>query len=189
MKNYFIKMILIVLTISSIIYIYKEKTVKTIAQNTVANNMVLQSGISYNRYELEIVYDGLTIKELGQKIDKYMNSNLDNYGEIIASRALEKGVDPVIAASIILVETGCQSNCSTLVKKCNNIGGMKGKGGCGSYAKFSSLDAGIDAFINNLSKNYFAIGLTTPATINKKYAENPNWHKDVNYYVKKIKAS
>lgn len=118
-----------------------------------------------------------------------MNSTLDNYGETIASRALEKNVDPVIAASIILVETGCQSNCSTLVKKCNNIGGMKGKGGCGSYAKFSSLDTGIDAFINNLSKNYFAIGLTTPDKMNKKYAENPNWHNDVNYYVKKIKAS
>lgn len=189
MKNYFIKMSLIVLIISSIIYVYKEKTVKTIAQNTIANNIVFQSALSYNKYELEIVYDGLTLKDLGQKIDKYMNSTLDNYGEIIASRALEKGVDPVIAASIILVETGCQSNCSTLVKKCNNIGGMKGTGGCGAYAKFSSLDAGIDAFINNLSKNYFAVGLTTPETMNKKYAENPNWHNDVNYYVKRIKAS
>lgn len=187
MKNYFIKMMLVVLTISSIIYIFKEKTVKTVAQNTIANNIVFQSSLSYN--EREIVYEGLTLKELGQKIDKYMNSTLDNYGETIASRALEKNVDPVIAASIILVETGCQSNCSTLVKKCNNIGGMKGKGGCGSYAKFSSLDTGIDAFINNLSKNYFAIGLTTPDKMNKKYAENPNWHNDVNYYVKKIKAS
>lgn len=60
MKNYFIKMMLFVLTISSIIYIFKEKTVKTVAQNTIANNIVFQSSLSYN--EREIVYEGLTLK-------------------------------------------------------------------------------------------------------------------------------
>ena len=190
MKIYFIKMMLVVLIITSFTNIYiKKNEQKVLITNIVENKLAYNSIIPENIYFEEVVYEDLTLNELGIKIDTMFSSSLSGYGQKVASIALEKEVDPIVAASIILVETGCQSNCSKLVKSCNNVGGMKGKGGCGSYAKFNSLELGIEAFINNLSKNYYKKGLNTPELINKKYATNPNWHKNVNYYVKLIKAS
>lgn len=138
-----------------------------------------------------IVYDGLTIDELSEKLDKNLNSTLKGYGKTFAKYSLEYEVDPYVATSIVLLETGCKWNCSKLVRKCNNIGGMKGKNKCSgsAYAKFESLDAGIEAFFKNLSNNYYKKGLTTPKQMNKKYAENPNWYKTVEYYVNEIKSS
>ncbi len=134
----------------------------------------------------EVVYDGLTLEELAQKLDRSLKGTIAGKGELIASYSLEKGVDPYIATAIMLHETGCTWNCSTLVKKCNNVGGQKGSG-CGSYRSFKTLEAGIKGFIDNLSKNYFSKGLDTPKEINKKYAEDKNWYKKVESYVKKIK--
>lgn len=190
MKNYLIKMVSVVLILSSVLAFYKENNNKktVLIENTVVNELAFSSELPKSRYDDLIVYEGLTLEELGLKIDTVLNSTLDGYGKKIASIALENKVDPVIASSIILVETGCKWNCSTLVRKCNNVGGMKGRG-CGAYAKFDTLELGLNAFISNLSKNYFSKGLTTPEAINRKYAENPNWHNDVNYYVNLIKAS
>ncbi|MDE5539200.1 MAG: glucosaminidase domain-containing protein, partial [Bacilli bacterium] len=159
---------------------------QVVSENIVTNSIIFADNITYNRYEPEIVYKGLTLDEVGAKIDKYMKSTLRGYGKYLASISLENDVDPIVAASIILVETGCQRNCSALVKKSNNVGGMRGSKG---YLKYESLEAGLNAFVKNLSRNYYAKGLTTPKLMNKKYAENPNWHKDVNYYVNLIKAS
>lgn len=134
-----------------------------------------------------IVYDGLTVLELTEKINKSLNSTISGKGELIVAYSLEMGVDPYMATAIILHETGCKWECSYLVKSCNNVGGQKGKG-CGLYSYFESLDEGIIAFINNLSKNYISHGLTTPDLINPKYAEDPNWAKKVNKYIETIKA-
>lgn len=135
----------------------------------------------------EIVYDGMTLKELGAKLDRSLNSTIKGKGTLIASYSLEKGVDPYVATAIILHETGCEWGCSTLVVKCNNVGGQKGSG-CGSYAYFSSLDTGIKKFIDNLAKNYYAKGLNTPKKMNAKYAASKSWSKKVNNYVRKIKS-
>ena len=137
--------------------------------------------------EEDIVYDGMTIDELSEKIERSLNSTVSGKGYLIASYSLEMGVDPYLATAIMLHETGCTWECSYLVKSCNNVGGQKGSG-CGSYSYFDSLDNGIMAFINNLSKNYISYGLTTPETINSKYAEDPNWAVNVNKYIERIKA-
>ncbi len=187
MKNYLIKMVSIVLVISSFLIISKNNNNKIIENNYIENSIAF-SGLPKSRYDDIIIYDGLSKNELSAKIDKVLNSTLAGYGKTIVNLSLEAEVDPYIAASIILVETGCKWNCSYLVKHCNNVGGMKGSG-CGSYGKFATLETGLEAFITNLSKGYFKQGLTTPEAINRKYAENPNWHNDVNYYIKLIKAS
>ena len=101
---------------------------------------------------------------------------------MIASYSLERGVDPYIATAIILVETGCKWSCSSLVYECNNVGGQKGSG-CGSYSYFETLDAGIEAFISNLYRNYIAQGLTTVEAINTKYAASTTWSTYVNNYI------
>ena len=137
--------------------------------------------------EAEIVYDGMTMKQLGEKINRSLHSTISGKGPLIASYSLEKGVDPYVATGIILVETGCEWNCSNLVKKCNNVGGQKGSG-CGSYAYYSTLDTGIKKFIDNLAKNYYAKGLNTPEKMNQKYATSKTWSTKVNNYVKKIKS-
>jgi len=139
----------------------------------------------------KIVYDGLTMNELAEKLEKNLNSTLKGYGKTFAKYSLEYEVDPYVATSIVLLETGCKWNCSTLVKKCNNIGGMKGKNKCSgsAYAKFDTLDEGVEAFFKNLSNNYYKKGLTTTKAMNKKYAENPEWYIKVDAYVKQIKSS
>lgn len=35
--------------------------------------------------------------------------------------------------------------------------------------KYDTIEEGVEAFVSNLANNYFAIGLTTPETIGKKY--------------------
>lgn len=137
--------------------------------------------------ENTIVFDGMTMTELGQKLNKSLKSSLKGKGDLIASYSLKKGVDPYVATAIMLHETGCEWGCSNLVKKCHNVGGQKGSG-CNGYKYYSSLDVGIKKFIDNLAKNYYAKGLNTPDKINTKYATSKSWSKKVNNYVKKIKS-
>lgn len=133
-----------------------------------------------------IVFDGLTLEQLGEKLERFMTSTLDGYGYKFASYAISLGLDPYLCLAIVLEETGCTWGCSGLVNSCNNIGGQKGSG-CGEYQRFSSIDAGIEGFLNNIYKNYYLYGLTTADTMNPKYAENPLWARNVNAYITKIK--
>lgn len=169
-----------------------EKEMKSVEVENSLNTVKISSLLSMS---LDIpgiidslkVYDNLTMEELSSKINKSLKSTLTGKGELIASYSLEKGVDPYMATAIILHETGCNWECSYLVKACNNVGGQKGSG-CGSYSAFPSLDEGIKAFIDNLSKNYVSKGLTTPELINPKYAASTTWAVKVNGYIAKIKA-
>lgn len=133
-----------------------------------------------------IVYDNMTIEELSDKLNRSLNSNLSGYGNFVATYALEKGVDPYLATAIMLHETGCTWECSTLVKQCNNVGGMKGSG-CGSYGYFNTLEEGIQRFIDNIYNNYYAYGLTNANLMGNKYAEDPEWSRKVNAHIEKIK--
>lgn len=139
----------------------------------------------------EIVYDGLTRQELIDKLNRNMNSTIAGKGELFADYALELGLDPYLALAIVLHETGCSWDCSTLVKTCNNVGGQKGNPGCGngSYMAYPTLDDGIRGYMDNLYKNFYALGLTTPETINPKYASSTTWASKINYYIEKIRAS
>ena len=98
------------------------------------------------------------------------------------------GLDPYLAAAVMLQETGCYWTCSGLVKKCNNVGGQKGRPSCngGSYRKFSTLDDGLRFTINKLN-SYYKKGKKTPKEINPYYAESKTWHTNVERYMKKLK--
>ena len=135
------------------------------------------------------VYKGMTMSELAEKLNRSMKSTLAGKGDVLANRAIEKGVDPYLALGIMLLETGCNSGtCSSLTRKCYNVGGMKGFPGCdgGSYKVFSSIDDGINAFVDNLARNYYAYGLTTPEAMNRKYAESSTWAMKVRSYMSQI---
>ena len=137
-----------------------------------------------------IVYDGLTMDELAEKLDRSLKNELHGYGRLYAEYSLANGVDPYIAVAISLHETGCNGHCSNLMLSCNNVGGQKGSPVCGSggYRGFDTLEDGIKGFIDNLSKNYFGMGLNTPELMNPKYAGSTTWASKVNYYVDTIKA-
>ena len=137
-----------------------------------------------------IVYDGLTMDELAEKLDRSLKNELHGYGRLYAEYSLEKGVDPYIAVAISLHETGCNGHCSGLMLTCNNVGGQKGAPTCGSggYKGYATLEEGIKGFIDNLSKNYYGMGLNTPELMNRKYAGSTTWATQVNNYVEKIKS-
>lgn len=139
----------------------------------------------------KVVYEGMTLGELSDKLDRALKSDLSGQGYTFASYAVEMGVDPYLAVAITLHETGCNWQCSSLLRQCNNVGGMKagGDGYCGSYASFPTLEEGIRRFMDNLNRNYFSQGLTTPETIGPKYAASSTWATQVNAYISSIKAA
>ena len=138
------------------------------------------------------VYEGTTIDELAAKINRNLgNGYIAGKGYLIASQCIEKGVDPYVAVAIMLHETGCKYNCSSLVRTCNNVGGQKGTPGCngGAYKAYATLDEGIIGFINNLYKNYYSKGLNTIEQIAPKYAASKAWPGKIRSYVEQIRAN
>ena len=134
----------------------------------------------------KVVYDGLTMDELVVKLNKNLNSTLAGKGDLYAKYSIEYGVDPYLALAISLHETGCNDECSNLVKTKNNVGGMMGKNGA---LVFPTLEEGIQKFIKNIKKNYYDYGLTTAVEMNPKYAADKKWAEQVNGYIETIKAS
>ena len=168
----------------------KQVTAKEEPKKTVE---VAQAKVEPKQEEVQSTekkYDNMTVDELGEKLDRSLTSTLAGTGKIFARKAIELGVDPYMSVAIVLHETGCTWNCSRLVRECNNVGGMKGAPGCGggSYKYFSTLEEGINGFMDNLYYNYVALGLTTPEQINPKYAASTTWATKVNAYIDQIKA-
>lgn len=186
-----------------LIYLYRNSNMEklqldnsiNLAINTISEKYKLQqkeTKTEVKKVELrKTVYENLTMDELIEKINKSLNSTISGKGELIATYSLEKKVDPVLATAIILHETGCKWDCSYLVKKCNNVGGIKGAPGCAgmsSYQRFDSIDSGITFFISNLKSNYYDFGLNTPEKLQVKYSGNsPGWSESINNYMYEIK--
>lgn len=133
------------------------------------------------------VYEGMTLEEVAAQLEKTLKNDLSGHGMVIATKSIELGVDPFVAAAVMMHETGCgQAQCSSLARNCYNFGGQKGKG-CGAYKRYNSIDEGLEGIIYNLYKNYYAMGLNTVEKIGPKYAESTTWANTVNWYVNKFK--
>ena len=141
--------------------------------------------------KVEIVWDGLTMDELAERLNKNLYNELSGTGKYFAEYTAKTGMDPYLAVSIVNLETGCKWKCSYLARNCYNIGGLKGKPSCngGAYAKYDSLEDGINSYLNILYKGYWSKGLDTAEKMNKKYAESTSWAEKVNRYYETIKAS
>ena len=81
----------------------------------------------------------------------------------IQKKAVEYNIDWQIAVAISRWETG--NFTSNLYKTKNNVGGLY----CNGFLSYSSLDEGIEAFVKNLKRNYFDMGLDTLEKIQPKY--------------------
>ncbi len=130
------------------------------------------------------VFDGKTYDELVNQINKSLGGILAGHADIIVSRSLELGVDPYVAAAIMIHETG--NGTSRIANNCYNFGGQKGSG-CGAYKAYSSVNDGLVGMIDNLYKNYYSRGLTTIDTIAPRYAEGSEWPSKIHSFVNKIK--
>ncbi len=139
-------------------------------------------------YKKENYFNGEKIDVIASKIDRYLNSTLKGKGKFITEYSISVGMDPYLAAGVMLQETGCYWNCSYLTRVCNNVGGNKGKPGCngGSYRRFDTIEEGIKFAINKLN-SYYQKGLTTTYQIGPKYASDPKWPERVNNYINKLK--
>lgn len=164
-------------------------TEKSIPKKNV--KIVLKNKEQEKQAENNTVYNGMTMEELSNKLNKSLSSTIAGTGNIFATKAVQLGLDPYLSLAIVLHETGCTWDCSNLVKQCNNVGGMKGYPTCGnsSYQYFPTLEEGINRYMDNLYYNYVALGLTTPELMNSKYASSKSWASQVNRYIDKIKAS
>lgn len=178
------------------IYILLILVLSTIFINKLSSreeDLNLDLTISYKETtpKREVVWDDLTTQELTDKLNKNLYSTLEGTGHYFANYTKETGLDPYLAVSIINLETGCKWGCSSLVKKCNNIGGIKGKPSCNgsSYRSYSSLEEGINGYLDLVYYNYYSKGLDTPEKMNTKYAESKTWAQKVNAYYETIKSS
>lgn len=81
----------------------------------------------------------------------------------IKKKAEEYNINWKIAVAISRWETG--NFTSNLYKNKNNVGGLY----CNGFLSYNNLDEGIDAFVKNLKRNYFDMGLDTLEKIQPKY--------------------
>lgn len=169
---------------------YSEVTVITTEVAKKHSPIILEKVEEEIKVEVPIVYDNMTMDQLATKLEKSMYGVLSGKGYVFANYSIQYGVDPYLSLAIVLHETGCKWGCSYLATTCNNIGGMKGNTSCGNtgYARFNTLEEGIESFFSNLSYNYYSQGLTNVYSIHKKYAQDPNWPIYINNYINEIKA-
>lgn len=139
-----------------------------------------------------ILFNGLTEADLLINLEKHLKNELSGTASKFVEYYKTTGLDPYLAASIVLHETGCTWKCSSLVRECYNYGGMKGgqnKYKETNYTCYSSKEEGINAYLNMLYNNYYAKGLTTPELINPKYAASLEWATAINRYMDKFKIA
>lgn len=201
-KYILISFLIAIIILVMLIYIYEKdifNTYKLLNENKIDVIPEKNKKINFNPVNkkgeeifVEVLYEGKTIDEIAEKLNKSLKSDLSNTGILFAKHSIEYGVDPYLAVSISLLETGCKWNCSRLVKECNNIGGIKGNPGCfgGSFKKYETIEEGIESFIKLLANGYYAKGLTTPELMEKKYAGGSStWAIKVNNYLNQVKGA
>ena len=151
-------------------------------------DVMLETNLTYNEESSDII---------ATKINNYLKNELEGYGELISKYSIVNEVDPYLIAGMILEDTSCDTNCSVLVKKCNNIShdlyekDNLNEASCfgGSYQKFNTLDESIKSFIKYVKNNFYQNELTTPGTIYKTYKKDVRWAFRVNQNIDKIKNS
>jgi hypothetical protein len=142
----------------------------------------------YEYYQEKHYFNGEKSDVIAEKLNKHLKGVLKDKGTFITEYSLSVGMDPYLATSVMLHETGCAWTCSKLARTCNNVGGNKGKPGCngGSYRKFNTIEEGIKFAIDKLN-SYYQKGYTTPKQINPYYAADKTWYVKINNYINKLK--
>ena len=135
------------------------------ADNVIDNNKVIE------QEEVEVIE-----VEDTEKVDITFNGcDMDYTSCKIKEVAMLYGIDWKLSIAIARHECGYQDGeyLSNAYKNKNNVGGMMyydSTTKTSKLMKFETIDAGIEAYISNLKRNYFDLGLDTIAEIQPKYA-------------------
>ena len=127
-----------------------------------------------------------------QKLDNVLRGALEGKGTVFVQCSLEYKVDPILVASISMLES--KNGTSQWTRDYNNIGGLYGNSGRPST--FDSVDECIRYMCKTLRTMYYDEGLTTPEGIGPKYCPvgdprdtkglNKDWIKCVKKLVKEM---
>lgn len=147
--------------------------------------------------EGSLKYDDEDASVIGKKIDNYLKNELLGSGELIARHSIVNNMDPYLIGAILVEETGCDTNCSVIVKKCNNVykaiynKDNINETSCfgGNYKKFNTKEDSIKSFIKYMKTNFYDKELTTASTIYTSYNRDVRWVFRVNEYINKIRNS
>jgi beta-N-acetylglucosaminidase len=107
-------------------------------------------------------------------LNMFLKGVLEGKGEQFIKAQETHGINASFLVGIAKLESA--NGLSDFARNRNNIAGMRNSKG---YMYFDSVDECIDKMAKNLKENYIDQGLTTLSQINKKYAENQEWHKSV----------
>lgn len=181
-------MINILLVMEIFSFLFKDVEVNHDYLDSQINISVSNFIDEYEYYQEKHYFNGEKSDVIASKINRHLKGVLKNKGEFIVEYSLSVGMDPYLATSVMLHESGCSWNCSYLARVCNNLAGNKGGPGCngGSYRKFNTIEDGIKFAIRKLN-SYYQKGYTTPKEINPFYAEDKTWYKKINNYMNKLK--
>lgn len=178
-------------------FINEKKTELQNAQNLNAINSTASATTSGSSTSILGTNTSSASPQLIQKFNENFKGVLAGKGDAIASAATKYGLDPVLLASIMALETGWGT--SSAIQNHNNPGGvMDPSTGCMTLKHFNSLEEGIDYMAKNLKNNYIDQGLTTISAIGNKYcpvgaANDPNgtnggWIPSVTSIYNKLKV-
>ena len=164
-----------------------------------------------------------SVKEIDQKITEVKNKELERENSVnssnlpdgffnkdgilagqeklVAEVAEKYGLEPEFLAAIIGLESGYGT--SALAKSNNNFGGVSGSGDAGSttrasdghkFAKYSSVEAGLDAMAKNLASyntrfsDVKSVDINNVAAIGGHYCVGGDWANKVTSIYNRIKS-
>lgn len=151
-------------------------------------DIMLEGNLKYEEEDANVI---------GKKINNYLKNELLGSGDLIARYSIVNNMNPYLIAAILVEETGCDTSCSVIVKKCNNVykaiynKDNINETSCfgGSYKKFNTKEESIKSFIKYMKSNFYDKELTTASTIYSSYNKDVRWVFRVNEYINKIKNS
>lgn len=137
-----------------------------------------------------------------EKVDTTLNAcDMDYTSCKIKETAMLYGIDWKLSIAIARHECGYDDGkyLSNAYKEKNNVGGMMyydSSTKTSRLMKFETIDSGIEAYVSNLKRNYFDLGLDTIAEIQPKYAPigasndpyglNNSWQIGVKAYLSQL---
>ena len=169
--------------------------IKTTKKANLNNTSVMKELDVMLRTDLSYENEDATV--IGKKINNFLKKEMQGKGEVIAKYAIASEENPYLVAALIIEATECDTECTFLVKKCNNVGKLKynkdneNEMACygGFYQQFSSINDSIKSYVKYVKNNYYDQDLTTASSIAKATKKDVRWIFLVNEYINKIKNS
>lgn len=185
----FIIYIMLALSIYAINDLLPKKEISNLSTKLETKEVVIEASVlSDNANDIEIEEASAEEKNICE---------LDEISCKIKNTAMLYGIDYKMAIAIAKHETGNYTSNAYANK--NNVGGMMywdAKTKSSRLITYTSIDEGIEAFISNLKRNYYDLGLDTIEEIQKKYAPvgvandpnnlNSNWVMGVSMYYSQL---